>query len=338
MLLVDLARATRLYPPLAPLLQSALPEALEIDLAGAHLFLREGAPLLVDAGFTVLLPSWWTRPKRRLGLRLRVRTERPGATRTPVGPGLGAETLVDYDWRVAVGDAELSETELAELAEVKGGLVRVRGEWMEVEAGALAAAIRAVERSSGPRRDVLTVADVLSTALGLRETPGRLEVTGVEADGWLGMLLDAGDGARALPMPTPPGFRGVLRPYQEAGLGWLAFLDRLGFGAILADDMGLGKTAQVLALLVVEKSNVPPEERLGPTLVVCPMSLVGNWQRKVARFPHSLGPRPPWRAASRRAAVGRNRPERGCRDHDVCAGGPRPRDAGDRHVAARRAR
>ena len=180
---------------------------------------------------------------------------------------------------------------------------------------------------------------MLSTALGLQETPGGLEVTGVEADGWLGMLLDAGNGARALPMQTPPGFGGVLRPYQEAGLGWLAFLDRLGFGAITADDMGLGKTAQVLALLVVEQSNVPLKERLGPTLVVCPMSLVGNWQREVARFAptlsvhvhHGAQRRDEQQFAETVRSVGRG-------DHDVCAGGPRPRDAGDRHVAARGAR
>ncbi len=87
--------------------------------------------------------------------------------------------------------------------------------------------------------------------------------------------------------------------------------------------MGLGKTAQVLALLVVEQSNVPPEERLGPTLVVCPMSLVGNWQREVARFaPTSRSTSTMARRVSSRS--GSPKPSERRRDHDVCAGGPRP--------------
>src|SRR4029079_5382892 len=74
----------------------------------------------------------------------------------------------------------------------------------------------------------------------------------------------------------------------ERGGGWLAYLDRLGLGGILADDMGLGKTVQLLALLVAEQVNVPAPERFGPTLLVCPMSLVGNWQRQAARFAPTL--------------------------------------------------
>jgi non-specific serine/threonine protein kinase len=122
----------------------------------------------------------------------------------------------------------------------------------------------------------------------MRPAPGGLEVTGVDADGWLGSILGGDRTARPEPIPTPPGFRGALRPYQERGLGWLSFLDRLGFGGILADDMGLGKTAQLLALLVAEQANVPPPERLGPTLVVCPMSVVGNWHHEAARFAPTL--------------------------------------------------
>ncbi|HEY6057534.1 MAG TPA: DEAD/DEAH box helicase [Candidatus Limnocylindrales bacterium] len=287
-LLVDLARASRLYPPLEATLQAAVPADLELDTPGAHAFLRDGAPLLSDAGYTVLLPAWWRQRRRRIGLRLRARP-RTGPTRTGVGPGLGKEALVDYDWRIAIGDQEMSEAELAELAHVKGGLVWVRGEWVEIESGELAAALRAVEgRPGGGGQPPLTVADVIRTAFGLLPAPGGLDVTGVEAEDWLAALLAGDDGARPAAIPTPPGFGGMLRPYQERGLGWLAFLDRLGFGGILADDMGLGKTAQLLALLVAEQSNVPPAERLGPTLVVCPMSVVGNWQREAARFGPSL--------------------------------------------------
>jgi non-specific serine/threonine protein kinase len=286
-LLLELDRASRLYPPLDAVLEQATPSVLDLDTAGAHAFLGEGAPLLADAGYTVLLPAWWRR-RRRLGLRLRVRA-RSSAARPGVGPGLGTETLVDYDWRVAVGDADLTEAELDHLARLKQGLVRVRGEWVEIGPGELDATLRAIRTSAGGgARPLLTVADVIGTALGILRAPGDLEVTGVTADGWLGAILGGDDGTAPAPIPAPPGFDGRLRSYQERGLGWMSFLDRLGFGGILADEMGLGKTAQLLALLVAEVSNVPAQEQLGPTLVVCPMSVVGNWQREASRFAPGL--------------------------------------------------
>jgi SNF2 family DNA or RNA helicase len=139
----------------------------------------------------------------------------------------------------------------------------------------------------------------------MEQSPGGLPVAAVEADGWLGDLLDGADDRRLRPMVTPDGFAGELRPYQERGLGWLAFLGDLGLGACLADDMGLGKTAQLLALLVDERNRAAGEPArqattptatkrrksaptLAPTLVVCPMSLVGNWQREAARFAPKL--------------------------------------------------
>jgi SNF2 family DNA or RNA helicase len=86
-------------------------------------------------------------------------------------------------------------------------------------------------------------------------------------------------------VPVPDHFQAVLRPYQERGLSWLAFLSSLGLGACLADDMGLGKTVQLLALEVAHRADGPAT---GPTLLLCPMSLVGNWQREAARFTPGL--------------------------------------------------
>ena len=76
-------------------------------------------------------------------------------------------------------------------------------------------------------------------------------------------------------LSQPADFIGTLRPYQEIGLSWLSFLDRFGLGACLADDMGLGKTATTLAHLA---------QRPGPHLVVCPLSVVHNWEAESTRF------------------------------------------------------
>jgi SNF2 family DNA or RNA helicase len=82
-------------------------------------------------------------------------------------------------------------------------------------------------------------------------------------------------------LDSPPGFHGELRPYQREGLGWLDYLQRFGFGGILADDMGLGKTIQVLALLQRRRYR---RQAKGPTLAVVPRSLVFNWIQEAAKF------------------------------------------------------
>src|SRR6202007_3358791 len=129
------------------------------------------------------------------------------------------------------------------------------------------------------RAGTMTAADAL--AAGLRGTE-EVPLVGVDADGWLGDLLSRPADRRAR---APAGFTGTLRPYQERGLSWLSFLGDLGLGGILADDMGLGKTIQLLSLVAAQPAG---SKGAGPTLLVCPMSLVGNWQREAARFTPDL--------------------------------------------------
>ncbi|MEH0928332.1 DEAD/DEAH box helicase [Micromonospora sp. CPCC 205558] len=276
-LLAELGRASRLWPDLDAALRTAAPEAMELDVEGAHRFLSAGAPVLHSAGFGVLLPSWWQRPSARLGARLRARSRTAPGTVGGTDGGVGLDALVDYRWEIALGDQPLSAEELAALAEMKTPLVRLRGRWVELDPGRLAAGLRLL-RSSGE----LTVADLLRLGLADGDATGALPVLEVSADGALGDLLAGAVERRLTPLDPPPGFEGTLRPYQQRGLAWLAFLRSLGLGGVLADDMGLGKTVQLLALLAGD----PPEA--GPTLLVCPMSLVGNWQREAARFTPGL--------------------------------------------------
>ncbi|MGC4814675.1 SNF2-related protein [Micromonospora sp. DT228] len=276
-LLAELGRASRLWPDLDAALRTAAPEAMDLDVEGAHRFLSEGAPVLHAAGFGVLLPSWWQRPSARLGARLRARSRTAPGTVGGTEAGVGLDALVDYRWEVALGEHPLSAEELAALAEMKTPLVRLRGRWVELDPGRLAAGLRLL-RSTGE----LSVADLLRLGLADGEATGELPVLEVSADGALGDLLAGAVERRLTPLDPPPGFQGTLRPYQQRGLAWLAFLRSLGLGGVLADDMGLGKTVQLLALLAGD----PPEA--GPTLLVCPMSLVGNWQREAARFTPGL--------------------------------------------------
>ena len=300
-LLRGLGQAARLVPTLGRALASAAPCSYATDAAGILRFLRDGAPLLEEAGFGVLAPPWW-RSRRRLGLRLKARTSSKGGA----SPGsIGLDGLCDIRWEAVLGDDALGLAELRQLARLKQPLVRVRGQWVELHHDELSAAITAVGKR-GATGDVMAAGEVLRSALGFEPGSGELPVVKVAADGWLGNLLSGAEDRKLEPTPTPDGFAGELRPYQERGLGWLSFLGELGLGACLADDMGLGKTAQLLALLVDEQARAAPppvgrrqagtsgtagrtrRPRLGPTLVLCPMSLVGNWQREAARFAPKL--------------------------------------------------
>ena len=291
----DLGRAVRLWPGLEAALSAPQPTQVELDAAGAQRFLADAAPLLEQAGFGILVPPWW-RDTPRLGVRLRARP-RPAGLSGPTPGAIGLAGLCEYDYEVAVGDTTLSVEELEALAEAKAPLVRLRGRWMELRAGDVERALALLQRPAGTRpegqRD-MTAAEVLRIGLGLDPLPKLdLPVVGVTAEGWLGALLGSQPGdpdrdGRLEALPTPSTFNGTLRPYQERGLAWLWFLQRYGLGACLADDMGLGKTAQLLALMLAEREDTAGGARPGATLLVCPMSLVGNWQRETERFAPSL--------------------------------------------------
>jgi non-specific serine/threonine protein kinase len=273
--LAELGKAARLYPELDRALRTARPSHLALDTEDAHRFLSTAAPTLGTAGFGVQLPGWWTKPSSRLGLRLTASTPGQPGQVDAGNAALGFDALAEFRYDIAVGGQMLTADELAELAERKAPMVRLRGQWVELDARRLAAALKLVGR-----REQATVGELLRVGLGIGSAPEGLPVEGVEADGWLGELLSGRAEQRLSAIQTPELFSGKLRPYQSRGLSWLDFLHRAGLGGILADDMGLGKTVQLLALLAHDADA-------GPSLLVCPMSLVGNWHREAARFtPH----------------------------------------------------
>jgi hypothetical protein len=282
-LLAGLGAAARLFPALDGALREAAPAQLMLDTAGALDFLRETGPLLSGAGFGVLMPDWAR--KARLGLKLTTRSS-SGSSAAGRQSQFGMRDLVNFRYDVALGDDVLSAAELAELARLKVPLVRVRGQWVELDDRHLKAALKFLERE---QTGAMTAAEVLAVAMG-NDGASELPLTEVNADGWLGDLLSGQAEERLAPMETPDGFQGMLRPYQRRGLSWLSFLGRLGVGAVLADDMGLGKTVQLLSLLWAERveQDSVPDNSAGPTLLICPMSLTGNWQREAERFTPDL--------------------------------------------------
>ncbi|NVI90163.1 DEAD/DEAH box helicase [Actinomadura sp. BRA 177] len=278
-LLAGLGRALRLFPDMAPALDGPSPDELVLDTAGAFRFLRQAAPMLAAAGFGVLLPQW--AGKAKLGMKLTTRNEDPEASSGAAAPsGFDLKAMVDFRWDLAIGDESIGEAELEELARLKTPLVRLRGQWVELDEQQLEAALDFLRH---PRRGRMTAAEAIRAIVHAGDE--SLPLAEVDAGGPLGDLLSGEADRRLTPMRTPDELDAELRPYQERGLAWLTFMNGLGLGALLADDMGLGKTISVLSLLVHEREN---GARPDPTLLILPMSLVGNWQREAARFTPKL--------------------------------------------------
>ena len=274
--LAALARAAAAVPVLAGALGRTPPRAVGLDGASAWDFVTDGASALEVAGFGVMLPAWFA--KGTTAPRLTVRAE-AAASPMVASAGLHMNAIVEVDWRIALGEDPLTPEELEELAAIKAPMVRLRGQWVVVDAERIRDALKRWNKRS---RDRLSVRELAQAALGVSDH--GLPVTGVTADGPLGELLARLTGATPPPeLAPPPGFTGTLRPYQSRGLAWLAFLTDLGMGACLADDMGLGKTVQTLALVERGRQRDPR-----PVLLVCPTSLLANWQKEAARFAPDL--------------------------------------------------
>ena len=281
MVLEALGRAAALFAPIEESLKESRPESCFLDSDQAYAFLQEGAFLLRESGYGVLVPSWWGKREHGVGLSLRVAPRSHGPR--SVLSRLGLEALVEFDWQVALGGESLSREEFLELADMKRPLVRVRGQWIELSPERVEEILGALE--SRPKVSELTLGDVLQLKLG-RLGDQRLPVTDLKASGWVDELLSQLSGSEALPeVEQPATFHGQLRPYQVQGLSWLEFLGQFRLGACLADDMGLGKTIQVLALLLRLQERGELER---PFLLICPTSVVGNWRKEAERFAPSL--------------------------------------------------
>jgi len=281
-LLAALGQAAKLCPEVEASLKSATPTGYTVDTDTAHRFLTETAFLFEQAGFGVLLPAWWARTgfRHRLAVTAAAKTAKKFSSST--GGVMSLDEVVKFDWKVAIGDADLTLAELEALAKLKSPLVRVRGQWVQMNADEIRAAIEFWKRKP---QTTGTVRDLLKMSVGAEAGPLGLAVRGVKTTGPLKTFLNQLQGQTAFAeLPPPADFAGTLRPYQVRGYSWLVFLRSVGLGACLADDMGLGKSVQLLA--AVQQARENGESR--PVLLIAPTSVVAHWQKEAERFTPSL--------------------------------------------------
>ncbi|EGX58002.1 helicase [Streptomyces zinciresistens K42] len=256
-------RAARVWAPLDRLSGQDVPDVLPLSDEELGDLLGVAATRLAAAGVAV----HWPRDLAQDLAAAAVVRPAPGSATDGTG-FFESEELLQFRWQLAIGGDPLTEAEMDALAEAHRPVVRLRDRWVLVDPALVR---KARKRELG----LLDPVDALSAALtGTAEVDGEtVEAVPVGALAALRDRLTAG----VRPAEPPPGLRATLRDYQLRGLAWLDLMTSLGLGGCLADDMGLGKTVTVIALHL-------KRARTAPTLVVCPASLLGNWQREITRF------------------------------------------------------
>ena len=221
---------------------------------------------------------------------LKVKAKVKGTTGSHRQSFVGLQAVLDYDWRFSMNGVDLSEEEFNQLVEEKRKLVYIRGRWIKLDPAFIHQIQELMKKAE---QEGLTVRDVIEQELFKEEdaeiddlddprTFGKIQI---ELNrNWKSMIKGLRD-LKQLPLEdVPEGFHGNLRPYQQLGMSWLLFLRQYGFGATLADDMGLGKTIQLITYLL----KVKEAENTGPALIICPTSVLGNWQKELEKFAPSL--------------------------------------------------
>ncbi|PWK16511.1 DEAD/DEAH box helicase [Tumebacillus permanentifrigoris] len=271
----------------------------ELDDEQAWSFMNEDSLQLIRTGSSVFLPAWWEDLRSR---KPRLRAKITSSVGTSGRTRLGLQQLVDFDWKLAVGDLELSEAEFSRILAEKKRLAFIRGQWIQLDREFLHQMTQTFNRVN--KKKGLSLRDVLEmywlqegreegrargqadpTATANEESEWNELLLEVELNAHLQEFVDQLQQVSSLPLVTPPAeLHATLRHYQQEGVSWLLFLRKYGLGCCLADDMGLGKTIQFITYLLCAKQ----EGTTGPSLLVCPTSVMGNWEKELHRFAPGL--------------------------------------------------
>ncbi len=291
-LLLNLGYAARMYPNLWKGLETEHPTGLKLTLDEAFDFLKESAWVLEDSGFKVIVPAWYTPAgRRRAKIRLKASSRKDSPTKSKTKSYFDLNSLVQYQYELAIGEQVVTPEEWEQLVNAKSPLVNFRGQWMELDRDKMQQLLE-FWQSHGDEQPEMTLLEFLQKSA---EVGDEWEIEHDEA--LSAMMAKLQDKSQLEPITELTNLQGTLREYQKRGVSWLHYLERLGLNGCLADDMGLGKSVQVIARLVQERENHNTQTHntenhnqqnsLLPTLLIAPTSVVGNWQKEIAKFaPH----------------------------------------------------
>lgn len=269
-----LRRTAAAWPPAERLLERPLPDTFTLRATEAVLLLGRSRQQLERSGLRVEWHRQWTDL-----LRTRAVVGQPPCPPSAARPRFSLDDVLDGRWQLSVDGSDLSDREMDDLAHTNTPLAKVRDQWVLVDEET---AQRAADRQMPP----------ISSGEALRASlTGQITIDGqtfeCEPAAALADLVEfLRSGSRTSPVASPRGLEATMRDYQHLGLAWLANTTDAGFGALLADDMGLGKSLTALALHLHRHDQ--DHQAVGPTLIVCPASMVINWEREVRRFAPSV--------------------------------------------------
>jgi uncharacterized Zn finger protein/superfamily II DNA or RNA helicase len=233
----------------------------------------EVLPLLKAIGIGMILPKSLQKIlKPQLSLNLKTKDVFKDDQKSVVN----LENLLDFDWKIAIGDKRITFAEFKNMLQKSRGMIRLINEYVFLDEKEMQALLKQIEKL--PER--LSQADLMQAALA-----GEFSGAHVDMDDRLDALFTRW--AHYNPVNIPLNLNAQLRPYQERGFSWLVQNIDTGFGSILADDMGLGKTLQVITTILYLKNKGILDTGYH-VLVIAPTSLLGNWQREIEKFAPDL--------------------------------------------------
>ncbi len=279
-LLLALGYAARIYGKLWEVWPQTARRGVSLTMEEAFAFLKESAWVLEDAGYTVIVPAWWT-PQGRRRTKVRLKTSlRPAKGSAAVSQGhFTLRSIISYEYQLSIGGEAVTEEEWQQLVNAKTPLVQFRGQWMELDRDKMQQLLEFWQTHQHEAPEI-TLLDMLKIGT---EAEDDLEW---DHDQTLrDMLSRLHDKNAFAPIKDPHALQGTLRDYQRRGVAWLQYLEDLGLNPCLADDMGLGKTLEVITHLLKEREE---SGAVPPTLVIAPTSVLGNWRKEIERFAPEL--------------------------------------------------
>ncbi len=338
-MLEDLKEIKDQYTCIENILEKPQPIISEVSVEEIYLLIKNTEKLREFQNIKIIVPSKIKKAPSKIGMALHInmgkngRKDRRSARKdknrrkdftekidkSSMG-NLGVNSIVEYDWRIALGDYELSEKEFKKLSQLKVPLMNIQGNWFELSPEDLMKVqqlfeeetpgtqkkkepkknkteIEALHEMKEMKLNELTrsftksrpLGDVLRMGVKEQENVAELPILKIEGDKEFNQFMDGMRHPEKIKkLEKIPHFHGKLRPYQRKGVNWLNFMRRYGLGACLADDMGLGKTIQIIALFLHEKFNLSSQKETLKALVICPLSVLGNWKREINRFAPDL--------------------------------------------------